>query len=396
MLKVVETNLASEERRKMRIKKLIAVLLTMSLTTQPLFAITAPENVHSKGVLLMEKESKRVLYEGHGHDEMPMASTTKIMTCLLVLESANLDDIVTVSSKAARAPKVKLGLQTGEKQRLGDLLYSLMMESHNDSAVAIAEHVGGSVEAFCDMMTAKAKELGAQNTSFKTPNGLDAEGHYSTPYDMALITACAIDNPKFIEITNTLDKSIPSSPLEGSKAHSLINKNRFIREYQGAIGVKTGYTSKAGHCFVGAARRNDMELIAVALGAGCDKAAKARKYTDVKKMMNYGFENYKMYEVVEAEDSAGDITVDNGKEQSVALVCEEGVTLPLNKEETASIELKKTLPSNLAAPVKENQVVGRMDVVCQDEILESIDIIATNSVEKATLLDKLKRLFFKE
>ena len=206
-----------------------------------------------------------------------------------------------------RSPKVKLGLQVDEKQTLGDLLYSLMLESHNDSAVAIAEHVGGTVEQFCVMMTEKAHELGATHTCFETPNGLDSENHYSTPYDMAVIAAYAVDNPKFIEITNTLEKQIPTEPLEGSKTHSLINKNRFIREYNGAIAVKTGFTGKAGHCFVGAVDKNNMTLIGGALGAGNDSNAKVRKYTDVKKMMNFGYSNFAKYRIIQEGLEAGSV-----------------------------------------------------------------------------------------
>lgn len=377
-------------KKKFGISLLITLLLSSSL-----YASEVPGTIYSKGSVLIEKESKRVLYEKNAHEKMAMASTTKIMTCIVAIESGKLDEIVTVSGKAARAPKVKLNLKTGEKQKLGDLLYSLMLESHNDTAVAIAEHVGGSVEEFCAMMTEKAKAIGAENTCFETPNGLDGQAHYSTPYDMALIAAYALDNPEFVKIINTPQIEIPTTQLEGSKKHALINKNRFLSQYEGAEGVKTGYTSKAGHCFVGAVKKEDMELIGVALGAGWDSKGKSRKYTDVIKLMNYGYNNYKKYKVLDKGEEKGSVKVINGKVEDVILYVNETVILPLTEYEKETIELKKTVTDELQAPIDENQVVGKVEVICDGKVLKKVDLLAGQKVDKANLLDKLKRFFQK-
>lgn len=377
-------------KKKFGISLLITLLLSSSL-----YASEVPGTIYSKGSVLIEKESKRVLYEKNAHEKMAMASTTKIMTCIVAIESGKLDEIVTVSGKAARAPKVKLNLKTGEKQKLGDLLYSLMLESHNDTAVAIAEHVGGSVEEFCAMMTEKAKAIGAENTCFETPNGLDGQAHYSTPYDMALIAAYALDNPEFVKIINTPQIEIPTTQVEGSKKHALINKNRFLSQYEGAEGVKTGYTSKAGHCFVGAVKKEDMELIGVALGAGWDSKGKSRKYTDVIKLMNYGYNNYKKYKVLDKGEEKGSVKVTNGKVEDVTLYVDETVILPLTEHEKETIELKKTVTDELQAPIDENQVVGKVEVICDGKVLKKVDLLAGQKVDKANLLDKLKRFFQK-
>ncbi|MBS5317377.1 MAG: D-alanyl-D-alanine carboxypeptidase [Clostridiales bacterium] len=377
-------------KKKFGISLLITLLLSSSL-----YASEVPGTIYSKGSVLIEKESKRVLYEKNAHEKMAMASTTKIMTCIVAIESGKLDEIVTVSGKAARAPKVKLNLKTGEKQKLGDLLYSLMLESHNDTAVAIAEHVGGSVEEFCAMMTEKAKVIGAENTCFETPNGLDGQAHYSTPYDMALIAAYALDNPEFVKIINTPQIEIPTTQVEGSKKHTLINKNRFLSQYEGAEGVKTGYTSKAGHCFVGAVKKEDMELIGVALGAGWDSKGKSRKYTDVIKLMNYGYNNYKKYKVLDKGEEKGSVKVTNGKAEDVTLYVDETVILPLTEHEKETIELKKTVTDELQAPIDENQVVGKVEVICDGKVLKKVDLLAGQKVDKANLLDKLKRFFQK-
>ena len=377
-------------KKKFGISLLITLLLSSSL-----YASEVPGTIYSKGSVLIEKESKRVLYEKNAHEKMAMASTTKIMTCIVAIEAGKLDEIVTVSGKAARAPKVKLNLKTGEKQKLGDLLYSLMLESHNDTAVAIAEHVGGSVEEFCAMMTEKAKAIGAENTCFETPNGLDGQAHYSTPYDMALIAAYALDNPEFVKIINTPQIEIPTTQVEGSKKHTLINKNRFLSQYEGAEGVKTGYTSKAGHCFVGAVKKEDMELIGVALGAGWDSKGKSRKYTDVIKLMNYGYNNYKKYKVLDKGEEKGSVKVTNGKVEDVTLYVDEIVILPLTEHEKETIELKKTVTDELQAPIDENQVVGKVEVICDGKVLKKVDLLAGQKVDKANLLDKLKRFFQK-
>ena len=204
----------------------------------------SPPSVEARAGILLDMESGRVLWEKNSHEKRAMASTTKIMTCIVALEKGNLKDEVKVSARAAAAPRVKLYIKPGEIYPLEDLLYALMLQSSNDVAVAIAEHIGGSVEEFCNMMTQKAKEIGAYNTVYKTPNGLDAEGHYSTAYDLALITAYAIQNPTFVEITNTHQITIPKSGGSYRSFH-LSNTNRFLTEYEGATGVKTGFTGQA-------------------------------------------------------------------------------------------------------------------------------------------------------
>ncbi len=396
MYKVKTYSINKKRRITSRLIGLV-ILTTIQATTIQAATVTKTETptkiekIGSRGTVLIEADSRRVLYGKHATDEMPMASTTKIMTCLLALEKGNLEDVVVVSKRASRAPKVKLGLKENEKQTLRDLLYSLMMESHNDSAVAIAEHIGGSVEVFCEMMTEKAQALGAKQTSFKTPNGLDAENHYSTPYDMALITSYAIDNPQFIEITNTLEKTLPSEPLEGSRPHALVNKNRFLREYEGAIGVKTGYTSKAGHCFVGAADRGNMQLIAVALGAGCDKGAKTRKYTDVKKMINYGYKDYQKYLLTEKDALMGTVAVTTGKDQEVQVKIDEEIILPLTQDEKDQVELKITLPNEQQAPILADVCIGKVEVVCGNDILKTVELYPEQAVQKATLWDQIKQ-----
>ncbi|OON93313.1 MAG: hypothetical protein ATN32_09005 [Candidatus Epulonipiscium fishelsonii] len=369
-------------------KKVMVMVITMLLINKPILAEVG--KLGAKGAILIESDSKRILHSVKGEQPLPMASTTKIMTCIIAIENGNLEDVVIVSKEASKAPPVKLKLKTGEKQMLGDLLYSLMMESHNDTSVAIAEHIGGSVEIFCEMMTKKATEIGANNTTFKTPNGLDADGHQSTPYDMAVIASYALDNPKFIEIINTPNISIPTKPLEGSVRHDLINKNRFLHMIAGAKGVKTGYTSKAGHCFVGAAERNGMELIGVALG-NFGTSGKSKKYTDVQKMIEYGFENYKPYVVVDSEQVLDSVTVKTGKKETVQLRANKQIKLPLTKDEVEKVELSVTKPQEVEAPIKKDDEIGRVDVILDGEVLASTPLYAEEKVEKLTIFEQIKK-----
>lgn len=372
-------------------KKILLLGLTLCfLLAQSTYASALPK-VKAKGAVLIEQESGRVLYEQNGYDPLPMASTTKIMTCILALEKGKADDIVTASKRASQAPPVKLKLKVGEKQRLGDLLYALMLQSDNDVAVAVAEHIGGSVEQFCEMMTAKAKEIGAEHTSFKTPNGLDAEGHYASAYDMALIGAYALKNPEFVKIVTTTNISIPTVETKGSVRHDLQNKNRFIYSYEGADGIKTGFTNKAGHCFVGGAKREDMQLVAVALGSGWGKGGKTQKYTDVMNMLNYGFSHYEKVTVVEPLSRAATVPIEKALVDEVAVDCKARIVLPLTQAEKEQVYVKKVLPATLTAPVYAGEEVGEMQVVCDGVTLAKVPLTVSENVKKANVLDYIKK-----
>lgn len=356
----------------------------------PLNATCQLPKVAAKGAVLIEQTSGRILFEKDAKAPLPMASTTKIMTCILALEKGKLDDIVTTSKRASVAPPVKLHLKVGEKQRLGDLLYALMLQSDNDVAVAIAEHIGGSVEGFCEMMTAKAKEIGAEHTTFKTPNGLDAEGHSSTAYDMALIGAYAMNNPEFVRIVTTTNVTIPTQPTENSKVHDLQCKNRFVYGYKGANGIKTGFTNKAGHCFVGAAKKGDMQLVAAALASGWGNRGKTQKYTDVIHMMDYGFSTYQMVDVLLPKQGVATVGVAKALEKEVAVDCRDTIRLPLTEAEKSHVYLKTSLPEVLTAPIDCETSVGTIEAICDGVTLAKAPLYVQHAVSKASLFDHIK------
>ncbi|MBQ1274577.1 MAG: D-alanyl-D-alanine carboxypeptidase [Cellulosilyticum sp.] len=368
----------------------LGLILCLSFS-QVVYANTALPKVKAKGAVLIEQDSGRVLYEQNAYAPLPMASTTKIMTCILTLEKGKLDDIVVTSKRASVAPPVKLKLKVGEQQRLGDLLYALMLQSDNDVAVAIAEHIGGSVEGFCEMMTEKAKEIGAQHTSFKTPNGLDAEGHYASAYDMALIGAYALKNPEFVKIITTTTITIPTMPTQKSERHDLQNKNRFIYSYEGSNGIKTGFTNKAGHCFVGGAKKNDMQLVAAALGSGWGKNGKTQKYTDVINMMDYGFKNYEKVILVEPQDEVATIPVEKALVDEVVVSCNDKVVMPLNQTEKENVYIKKVLPTAVIAPIQKGEAIGEVQVICEGVTLAKVPLTVKDHVKKANILDYIKQ-----
>lgn len=339
--------------------------------------------LHARSALLMDAASGRVLYEENGYDVMPMASTTKIMTCILALESGRLEEYVTVSANADGQPKVRLGLKEGERYKLKDLLYSLMLESHNDTAVAIAEFLGGSVEDFADMMNAKAENLGCENTFFITPNGLDASEngkvHSSTAYDMALITSYALENEMFRQIIATRQYSFLEE--SGMKQYTVYNKDAFLDMYEGALGVKTGFTNDAGYCFVGAVEQGDARFISVVLACGWPPN-KTWKWADTKMLMNYGTQNF-FYETFIGENDYGKLPVENGVEEYVDLnIKREEIGLLLKESEEIKIEFE--LDKMLTAPVEKGQIVGMEKYVLGDVVLAEFPICTTEKVEEIT------------
>jgi D-alanyl-D-alanine carboxypeptidase (penicillin-binding protein 5/6) len=334
--------------------------------------------IHAQAALLMDAETGRVLYEKNGYTPKAMASTTKIMTCIIALEKGNPLDVVTISSNAAGQPKVRLGIQKEEQFQLGDLLYSLMLESHNDVAVAIAEHVGGSVEGFAVLMNEKAVELGCKETNFVTPNGLDAEGHQTTAEELALITRYAIQNEEFVKITNTPSYSFAN--IAATRTFQVNNKDQFLHQMEGAFGVKTGFTGEAGYCFVGALKRGDKTFISVVLGSGWPPD-KTWKWADTKALMTYGLDNYEKKQVFDSEKVIEPVEVVDGQEKLEELLYpEEDLTLLMRNDE--KIEIVYELPDKLQAPVTKGQIAGSAKYYIGERLFKEIPIYTAKDIAK--------------
>lgn len=369
-------------------KNIVAILMIFVMLGN-LVDVCASEiknpSVVSDAVILMDAKTGRVLFEKNMDKPLAMASTTKIMTAIIALENGNLEDIVSVSKNATKAPEVKMNLQEGEEISLLDLLYALMLQSSNDCAIAIAEHIGGDVANFCNMMTEKAEILGAKDTLFVTPNGLDEGDHHSTAYDMALISRYALQNEKFMEIINTQSVKIKTN----KKAYDVNNKNAFLNLYDGANGMKTGYTNKAGYCFVGSALRGDMNLICVVLASGWGATGKTQKWKDSEALLDYGFDNFEYIEVLGNRVLGEKIQVLKGSESEIGLYYATDLIAPLREDEVSKVNIVVEYLEVVEAPIYKDEIVGNASVYIDNELLGKIDILADTTVLKNTFFSNL-------
>ncbi|WP_418751953.1 D-alanyl-D-alanine carboxypeptidase family protein [Frisingicoccus sp.] len=333
--------------------------------------------LYARAAVLADGENGRILWGKNEDEPMAMASTTKIMTCLVALENAQLSDLVEISEYAAGMPDVQLNAVAGDSFYLGDLLYALMLESDNDVAVAIAEHVGGSVEAFAEMMNVRAEELGCTQTCFVTPNGLDAEGHCTTAAELAKIASEAIKNETFVKIINTESHSF--SNIEGTRQYQVNNKDAFLQLMDGAFGIKTGFTGDAGYCFVGALNSEGRIYISVVLGSGWPPN-KSYKWKDTVSLMNYGMEKYEKQRIGNEALDVGTITVNGGCRREAVLKadCPEREFL-MGKDEEAEICIVKDL--SVEAPLAENTRVGWVYYKVGGETVERFPIQTAERVD---------------
>jgi len=344
-------------------------------------------NLRSGYAVLMDGMTGRILYGKSENEPVAMASTTKIMTLVIALEYGNLDDVVTVSKYAQTMPDVQLNIAQGEQYLLKDLLYSLMLESHNDTAVAIAEHIGGSVEGFAELMNQKAEALGCVQTNFVTPNGLDAPEHYTTAAELALITRYALQNEKFIEITNT--KSWSFNEITTGRSFTVNNKNTFLTMMDGAIGVKTGFTNGAGYCFVGAVERNGQQFISVVLACGWPPN-KTYKWSDTKLLMDYGLSHFVKKTIVTSDYYFGTTNVLDGIKGEIPIYYDKELTLLIGEHE--DVDVKYIYITSVEAPVGYNQTVGYGYVYIGDTIYDVFPIKTLESDKKRTFSDSVSQV----
>lgn len=358
-----------------------------------LFIILIPVNVYgeqlpinAQSAVVIDASNGRILWGRNEHKPMAMASTTKIMTAIITLENSNIKDVVTVGKNPTLAPKVKMNLVKDEEITLEQLLYALLMQSSNDAAVAIAEYVGGSVDNFCKMMNDKAIEIGCKDTFFETPNGLDKGNHHSTAYDMALIGAYAIKNDEFIRISNTQKVHFKTN----KNVYDINNKNQFLNSYSGAIGIKTGFTGKAGHCFVGAVKRGDITLVSTALACGWGASGKAKKWSDTKKLMDYACDNYAIYSI-----TANNIKADVAKSKTTQthIIPDGYIEVLLKKDKSENIDFKPNIENPLTAPIHKGDKLGEVNVVVDGYNVGSIDMIATENIEENSFRVHFEKIY---
>ena len=361
------------------------------------------DDLYALSAVLMDADSGRILYEKEGEMPRPNASTTKVLTCILALENGDGDDYVQVSANAASQPQVKLGLQKGEQYYLEDLLYSLLLQSHNDSAVAIAEHIGGSIEGFSDMMNAKAREIGCMDTHFITPNGLDAEDsdgtHHTTASDLALIMRYAIKNKVFLKIAQTKEYSF--SDLSKKQTFSVHNTNALFSMTDGVLAGKTGFTGDAGYCYVCAVQKDDRTFIIALLAAGWP-GHKTYKWHDTLKLLDYGKNNF-YYRSFWQEPDLSYIPVKDGIPENTShtdnllpdgRIYIGGLVNATEEEKQQKILLKNDdrlqyqvrLKDELQAPVRKREQIGRVVYMLNGQKIASFPILAVQNVDRITFL----------
>lgn len=382
-------------KKRKKWKPYLVCILTVILMMEISIRVQAegtPENLYARSAVLMDADTGRILFGKNDNEVMPMASTTKIMTLLVTLEHADLDEIVEVSARAASMPDVQLHIREGERYRLQDLCYSLMLESHNDSAVAIAEHVGGTVEGFAAMMNQKAKHLGCYHTYFITPNGLDAEDehgkHSTTARDLARIMRCCIKNETFLSITR--EPSWTFTDMDGNRSFTVQNKNAFLQMMEGALTGKTGFTNEAGYCYVGALERGEKRLITVVLACGWPNH-KTWKWMDTKALMNYGLEDYHKETVGSDRMALEPVSVMDGQKEKVEILTDAALEDFLLKEGD-EFTMEVLVPDVLKAPVQAGELVGSVAYYINGQIVDLFPVYTASEVKKIDLEWRLRQV----
>ena len=381
-------------------KQVLAGIICLILAGSPVFLLSAngaeiAGDLYSTGAVLMDGDSGRVLFSKNGKETYAMASTTKIMTCILALELGKPDQIVTFSDYAASMPDVQMNAKSGEQYYLKDLLYSTMLESHNDSAVAVAETISGDEESFTRLMDRKAEAIGCIKTNFVTPNGLDGEdmegGHCTTAEELAMILRyCTVTSSKakeFIEIASA--QSYSFQEINGKRHVSCNNHNALLNSYEGAFAGKTGFTGKAGYCYTGAVKQGDEVMIIALLGAG-GYPNKSLKWKDAKKLLDYGFENYDYQLIGKDVWEFETIPVMNGMEDSVKIATDgKKFSYLMGKDEVAHCKVEYA--KQLQAPVEKNTVIGTIIYELNGQIIEQFKIVTIEKVEKSTFWNIAKK-----
>ena len=352
-------------------RRLLWLVAALILVLLPRCALAQEVSTSAKACVIIDENSGRVLLSHNAETALSMASTTKVMTALLAIELGDLDAPVTCSHNAFGVPGTSIYLAEGETLTLRQMLYGLMLASGNDAATAIAEHIGGTVENFCRMMTLRAAELGCKNTVFLTPHGLPCEGHYTTAHDLALIAKEAMTHPEFREIVGTSRATIPWEGREYDRV--LNNKNKLLSTYEGATGIKTGYTKKAGRCLVFGAQRDGMRIIGVVLNC-------PDWFNEAARLMDLAFDQYEAVTMLHAGNAAGSIPVSHAEAATVDAILTADLTGVIAKGQLPQVEIE--LPDSVDAPVQAGQQLGTARLTANGVTIAEVPLVAQDDVTR--------------
>ncbi len=356
------------------------VVLMFFITTSTVFATANYPNVTAKSAIVMDAATGKVIYSKAAKERRYPASTTKMMSLIVALEYGNLDDIITASPNAASTEGSSLWLTQGEQMTMTDLLYGIMLVSGNDATVAVAEHISGSVQKFAELMTEKARAIGAMDTNFTNSSGLPDPNHYTTAYDLAKIAAYGYKNPLFTQIVSTERKILP--PTVKGDIRDLYNENKMLWFYEGGNGVKTGYTDAAGRCLVSGAKRDNIQLIAVVL----DSEA---MWDDSKTLLDFAFSQLKAETVFSQGDILKTTRVANGKSELLKLVANTSIILPVSKKDNDEFSTVIDAPMILEAPIIKGQKLGVARVFYNNTEVAAVDLVADENVERKSFFGTL-------
>ena len=354
-----------------------------------------PSSINSRSCIVFDRNSHMILYGKNENSQVKMASTTKIMTAIVIIENGNLKDTVEVSKKAASTGGSRLGLKAGDKITVHDLLYGLMLVSGNDAAVCLAEHIGEDIQGFADLMNKKAYELGLTNTHYESPHGLDSDGHYTTAYELAVLSDYALKNETFSRIVGTKNYTVSINGY----SKSLSNTNELLGNLNGVYGVKTGFTNGANRCLVTACKRNDMDIICVVLGADTKKF----RTQDSIKLIEFAFKNYTYINANDIANNAFESWEQNNIENiyinksssfpELSLNLLENPIISINKSSTNNIDTHISIYPNLEAPIDSNTILGTLTLTSGNEEIATLNIITSSDIKKKNIFYYFKFFF---
>ncbi len=382
-----------KKNRKFCVRVFIFSVILSLLIPYPIFAMEF--DINAKSAILIHANSGEIIYEKNSHEKLPLASVTKIMTMLLTMEAiesnqVSLSDVVTISPRAASMGGSQLYMEEGEQQTLETLLKGISICSANDACVAAGEYIAGTEELFVKKMNDKAKALGMENTNFVNTNGLPAEDHYSTAYDIALMSRELLKHPRIHEWLTTWMATIKVGLASKEQTElEITNTNRLIKTYPGANGLKTGYTGEAGYCLSASAMKGNMTLISVVLGSPTSTI----RFAESAKLLDYGFAAYESINIAAKDQVIGKSKVDKGKADYINGIAEEEISILVRKEEKQSISKEIHIEENISAPIKKGDVMGEIVIFKDKEIYKSYPIVCEMDVEKAGIFTLYFKLF---
>ncbi len=374
-------------------KKFLSFLLIIcSMLSFGLIKNSNTNNLYAENIckssVVIEKNSKRVLFEHNKDEKLANASTTKIMTALITLENCkNIQENVKVDDRAIGIEGTSIYLRKGETLTVEELLYGLMLSSGNDASLALAYYIGkGNLQTFVDLMNKKAEDLSLKNTHFDNPHGLDSETHYTSAYDLAIITSEAMQNETFRTIVSTKIKKISgNSEVEH---RFLRNKQKLLKTLEGCTGVKSGFTDNAGRCLVTSCLRDDMEVICVVLNC-------PNMFEESSRLIELAFKEYQQETILQPYNYISNITVNNGNIENVKVYSMKGFKYPLKDGEKSKINIETELESELTAPIEKEKIVGKIKVYYEKDLIFSENIYTMEGVESVDIKDKVKDIIDK-